>query len=76
MSVRASEADQARLRATFLATNSTLRHGTFSNFIIKAALARAAELEAEYNDGEPWPAADPAPYRPAALCLSQWCDRK
>lgn len=58
MSVRATLSDQARIRAAFMATNSAERHGSLSDFITRAALEKVAQLERQYNDGEPWPAVD------------------
>lgn len=56
MSVRATLADQARIRAAFMATNSAERHGSLSDFITRATLDKVAQLEHQYNDGKPWPA--------------------
>ncbi|WP_143458844.1 hypothetical protein [Leifsonia sp. ALI-44-B] len=58
MSVRASLTDQARIRAAFMATNSSERHGSLSDFITQAALEKVAQLEQKYNGGEPWPPLD------------------
>lgn len=59
MSVRATKDDQARIRAAYLATNSAERHGSLSDFVVRATLEKVAALEATYNDGERWTPADP-----------------
>jgi len=59
MSVRVTLEDQARIRATFLATNSAERHGSLSDFITRATLKQVLALETQYNAGKPWPAVDP-----------------
>ena len=58
MSVRAALSDQARIRAAFMATNSAERHGSLSDFITHAALDKVAQLERQYNDGQPWAPVD------------------
>ena len=58
MSVRATLSDQARIRAAFMATNSAERHGSLSDFVTRAALEKVAQLERQYNEGEPWQAVD------------------
>jgi len=55
MSVRATLSDQARIRAAFMATYSAERHGSLSDFITHAALEKVAQLEQQYNNGQPWP---------------------
>jgi hypothetical protein len=58
MSVRAALSDQARIRAAFMATNSAERHGSLSDFITHAALEKVAQLEKQYNNGQPWAPVD------------------
>jgi len=51
-----AEADTDRVRAAILHTQALVgRARTLSQFIDSAVMAEVARLEAQYNDGQPWP---------------------
>ena len=64
---RAPAAVADRARAAYIATRSTTRLRSFSDWIAAAVLAATEALEREHHDGQPWPldlAGDLAPGRP------------
>lgn len=51
--------DTARARAAYDWTRPRTRHRSFSDFIAHAVMREVERLEAEYNDGQPWPSLEP-----------------
>lgn len=49
-----SSAEAGRMRAAYLATQATERHGSLSAFIDHAVRVELERLESLHNDGKPW----------------------
>lgn len=54
-----SPEDGARMRAAFVNTMVPEGLGSLSEFIARAVAREVERLEAEYNEGKPWPAVQP-----------------
>lgn len=54
-----SPEDGARMRAAFVNTMVPEGLGSLSEFIARAVAREVERLEAQYNEGKPWPAVQP-----------------